>query len=54
MNINYKKEKIEEELKKNGLYQLKELVQKQMFNYLSKKKIQCCVGVPDSTMKTFH
>ena len=24
-----------------------------MFNYLSKKKIQCCVGVPDSTMKHF-
>ena len=32
---------------------MKELVQKQVFNYLSKKKIQCCVGVPDSTMKYF-
>ena len=32
---------------------MKELVQKQLFNYLSKKKIQCCVGVPDSTMKYF-
>tara|TARA_B100000678_G_scaffold87203_1_gene72524 strand:+ start:368 stop:856 length:489 start_codon:yes stop_codon:yes gene_type:complete len=32
---------------------LKELVQRQIFNYLLKKQIQYYIGVPDSTMKYF-
>ena len=32
---------------------MKELVQRQIFNYLLKKQIQYYIGVPDSTMKYF-
>ncbi len=38
---------------RNGLYRLKAIIQKKVFNYLLKNGVKNFIGVPDSTMKYF-